>query len=223
MKFTHIIFGGIGTLVETSEYQYQAYNTALVLNDIDYHWEREDYIASLAISGGALRLKMIHTEDGSRLTDEQIVNVHLDKTRVFNALIRERGLKLREGADELIQFCSKRDVKLAWATTTSQENIDAITDSLHNDLLVRSLVKTTNSTFVENPKPNPEIYEKVMASLGITVNDVIAIEDSPSGVKSACDAGITTLAFPGEMNSDKDFPAAINTISGLSEVIAYLE
>ncbi|MDE0930481.1 MAG: HAD-IA family hydrolase [Halioglobus sp.] len=223
MKFTHIIFGGIGTLVETSEYQYQAYNTALVLNDIDYHWEREDYIASLAISGGPLRLKMIHTEDGSRLTDEQIVNVHLDKTRVFNALIRERGLKLREGADELIQFCLKRDVKLAWATTTSQENIDAITDSLHNDLLVQSLVKTTNSTFVEKPKPNPEIYEKVMASLGITVNDVIAIEDSPSGVKSACDAGVTTLAFPGEMNSGKDFPAAINTISGLSEVIAYID
>ena len=223
MKFTHIVFGGIGTLVETSEYQYQAYNTALVLNDIDYHWEREDYVASLSISGGPLRLKMIHMEGGSRLTDEQIVNVHLDKTRVFNALIRERGLKLREGADELIQFCLKRNVKLAWATTTSQENIDAITDSLHNDLLVQSLMKTTNSTFVENPKPNPEIYEKVMASLDITVNEVIAIEDSPSGVKSACDAGIMTLAFPGEMNSGKDFPAAINTISGLSEVIAYLD
>ena len=153
MKFSHIIFGGIGTLVETSEYQYQAYNTALVLNDIDYHWEREDYVASLSISGGPLRLEMIQMENGSRLTGEQIVNVHLDKTRVFNALIRERGLKLREGADELIEFCLKRDVKLAWATTTSQDNIDAITDSLHNDLLVQSLVKTTNSTFVENPKP----------------------------------------------------------------------
>ena len=223
MKFTHIIFGGIGTLVETSEYQYQAYNTALVLNDIDYHWEREDYVASLAISGGALRLETIQTEDGSRLTGEQIVNVHLDKTRVFNALIRERGLKLRDGADDLIRYCLKQDVKLAWATTTSQENIDAITDSLHNDLLVQSLVKTTNSTFVEKQKPDPEIYEKVMDSLGVTVNDVIAIEDSPSGVKSACDAGVTTLAFPGEMNSGKDFPAALKIISGLGEVIAYIE
>jgi HAD superfamily hydrolase (TIGR01509 family) len=223
MKFTHIIFGGIGTLVETSEYQYQAYNTALVLNDIDYHWEREDYVASLAISGGALRLETIQTEDGSRLTGEQIINVHLDKTRVFNALIRERGLKLRDGADDLIQYCLKQDVKLAWATTTSQENIDAITDSLHNDLLVQSLVKTTNSTFVEKQKPNPEIYEKVIESLGVTVNDVIAIEDSPSGVKSACDAGVTTLAFPGEMNSGKDFPAALKIISGLGEVIAYIE
>ena len=190
MKLSHVIFGGIGTLVETSEYQYQAYNTALMLNDIDYHWEREDYVASLSISGGPLRLEKIVMEDGSRLTSEQIANVHLDKTRVFNTLIRERGLKLREGADELIAFCLNRDVKLAWATTTRQDNIDAITESLANNLLVKSLLKITNSTFVESPKPNPEIYQKMMMYLDITADDVIAIEDSPSGVKSSSDAGI---------------------------------
>jgi beta-phosphoglucomutase-like phosphatase (HAD superfamily) len=76
---------------------------------------------------------------------------------------------------------------------------------------------------VENPKSKPEIYEKVMVSLGITVNDLPAIEKSPSGVKSACDAGITTLAFPGEMNSGKYFPAALKSISGLSELVGYIE
>ena len=223
MKPSHIIFGGIGTLVETSEYQYQAYNTALMLNDIDYYWERKDYVASLSLSGGTLRLEKILMANGSRLTSEQIVNVHSDKTRVFNTLIRERGLKLREGGDELIAFCLNREVKLAWATTTSQDNIDAITDSLGNDLLVQSLVKITNSTFVENPKPNSEIYQKMMIHLDITEKDVIAIEDSPSGVKSSSDAGITTLAFPGEMNSGKDFSAAHKIISDLSEVVSYIE
>ncbi|MEE3240258.1 MAG: HAD-IA family hydrolase [Pseudomonadota bacterium] len=223
MKPSHIIFGGIGTLVETSEYQYQAYNTALMLNDIDYYWERKDYVASLSFSGGPLRLEKILMANGSRLTSEQIVNVHSDKTRVFNTLIRERGLKLREGADELIAFCLNRGVKLAWATTTRQDNIDAITDSLDNDLLVQSLVKITNSTFVENPKPNSEIYQKMMIYLDITEKDAIAIEDSPSGVKSSSDAGITTLAFPGEMNSGKDFSAAHMIISDLSEVVSYIE
>ncbi len=223
MKLSHVIFGGIGTLVETSEYQYQAYNTALMLNDIDYHWEREDYVASLSISGGPLRLEKIVMEDGSRLTSEQIANVHLDKTRVFNTLIRERGLKLREGADELIAFCLNRGIKLAWATTTRQDNIDAITESLANDLLVKSLLKITNSTFVESPKPNSEIYQKMMMYLDITADDVIAIEDSPSGVKSSSDAGIATLAFPGEMNSGKDFSSALKIISDLSEVITYIE
>lgn len=223
MKITHILFGGIGTLVETSEYQYQAYITALVANDIDHHWEREDYIESLAISGGKLRLKTIQLEHGARLTDEQIVKVHCDKTRIFNALIRERGLKLREGAIELIQLCSKRDVKLVWATTTTQDNIDAIIDSLESDLLVRSLVKITNSTFVEKQKPDAEIYEKIVKSLAVSLDEVIAIEDSPSGVESACGAGIRTLAFPGEMTSGKDFSSSLKMISGLDEVIAYIE
>jgi HAD superfamily hydrolase (TIGR01509 family) len=223
MKFTHIIFGGIGTLVETSEYQYQAYNTALVLNDINYHWEREDYIASLSLSGGALRLETLEMEDGSRLNSEQIAKIHTEKTRVFNALIRERGLNLREGADDLIRFCLKEDVKLVWATTTSQENIDAINDALSNDLLAQSLIKTTNSHFVEKQKPDAEIYEKVMTSLGIKADSVIAIEDSPSGIKSASDAGIAALAFPGEMHLGTDFPNALKVISGLNEVINHLK
>ena len=41
MIFTHIFFGGIGTLVETSELQFKAFNQALVKNNIDYVWDRE--------------------------------------------------------------------------------------------------------------------------------------------------------------------------------------
>ena len=76
---------------------------------------------------------------------------------------------------------------------------------------------------MKNEKSDFEICEKVMDSLGITVDDVIAIEDSPSGVKSALGAGIAPLAFPGEMNSGKEFPDGPKIISRLSEVIAYIE
>ena len=76
---------------------------------------------------------------------------------------------------------------------------------------------------MKNHKSDFEIYEKVMDSLGITVDDVIAVEDSPSGVKSARAAGIAPLAFPGEMNSGEEFPNGPKIISRLSEVIAYIE
>ena len=43
---------------------------------------------------------------------------------------------------------------------------------------------------VKNLKPNPEIYEKILADLGVQNTDCIVIEDSLVGVEAANRAGI---------------------------------
>jgi hypothetical protein len=48
MVVTHIFFGGIGTLVETSDLQFEAFNLALAENHIDYSWDRQSYVKSLS-------------------------------------------------------------------------------------------------------------------------------------------------------------------------------
>jgi HAD superfamily hydrolase (TIGR01509 family) len=47
----------------------------------------------------------------------------------------------------------------------------------------------------EPHKPDPAIYRRALEFLGLEPNQVIAIEDSQSGLRSAADAGITTIAF----------------------------
>ena len=44
-------------------------------------------------------------------------------------------------------------------------------------------------------KPNPEIYLKATQVLGVEPAETLAIEDSPSGIRAARDAGLYTIAI----------------------------
>ena len=44
-------------------------------------------------------------------------------------------------------------------------------------------------------KPDPEIYLKATQALGVDPAETLAIEDSPSGIRAARDAGLYTIAI----------------------------
>ena len=49
---------------------------------------------------------------------------------------------------------------------------------------------------VAHGKPHPEPYRAAARLLGVAPEDCVAIEDSPTGVRSAVAAGVPTLAVP---------------------------
>lgn len=49
--------------------------------------------------------------------------------------------------------------------------------------------------FVEESKPNPEIYRNTLTKLGVLPEHAIAIEDSSHGIRAAKAAGIPTVAY----------------------------
>lgn len=222
MAVRYIFFGGIGTLVETSEAQLEAFNKAFRENNIDYFWERDSYIKTLNKSGGIQRLKTIKLNCGSTLDEQQIVEIHADKTRIYNESLRTQGLQLRTGASELIAHAINNHVKLVWATTTTQTNIDAIFDALGDSLKKDVFIKITNKDLISRQKPDPEVYLKLLSSLNTETREVLVIEDSVSGVESASSAGLTTLAFPGDMTSKTTFNASYQRLQSLTETIAFV-
>ena len=50
---------------------------------------------------------------------------------------------------------------------------------------------------VERPKPYPDLYQFVLEALSLEEKDVIVIEDSPTGVQSAKEAGLKVIGFLG--------------------------
>ena len=55
---------------------------------------------------------------------------------------------------------------------------------------------------VENGKPDPEIYNLVLSELGAAPNKTLALEDSPSGVLAAVNAGVHVLAVGTPFTTD---------------------
>ena len=101
-----LIFGSIGTLVETSELQREAFNAAFREAGLDWDWDREAYRSMLKQSGGRKRIAQYARERGVSVDADAL---HARKTELFDARIREHGLDLRAGVAEILSDQSLRD------------------------------------------------------------------------------------------------------------------
>ena len=54
-----------------------------------------------------------------------------------------------------------------------------------------------SSELVTNPKPAPDVYNLAVKELGLSVEEVLVIEDSLTGAKSALAAGLKVIGFSG--------------------------
>jgi beta-phosphoglucomutase-like phosphatase (HAD superfamily) len=90
----------------------------------------------------------------------------------------------REGGDA--------GVPSALVTMSWRSLADAVLAALPDDTF--SAVITGDE--VEHGKPHPEPYLAAARALGVEVGDCVAIEDSPTGVRSAVAAGVPTIAVP---------------------------
>jgi beta-phosphoglucomutase-like phosphatase (HAD superfamily) len=81
-------------------------------------------------------------------------------------------------------------------------------------------IKTFND--VSKTKPDPELYIKALACMNLNNDEVLALEDSPNGVKAAKKAGIYVAVFPNEVTKIFAFDEADLIINSLEEM-AFVE
>ncbi len=71
---------------------------------------------------------------------------------------------------------------------------------------------------VGKTKPDPASYVKAISDLGVTAQEVFALEDSPNGVQAAKNAGLLCVAVPGTMTKDLSFDHADMRIESLESM-----
>ena len=54
-----------------------------------------------------------------------------------------------------------------------------------------------SSEMVKRPKPAPDLNLYIATKFGIPVDDCVVIEDSPTGIRSALQAGMRVIGFTG--------------------------
>ncbi len=69
---------------------------------------------------------------------------------------------------------------------------------------------------VENAKPAPDIYLKVLEKLDVSAEDALVFEDSQNGVLAAHRAGIRAIAVPNPITSIQDFSLATAVLPSLA-------
>ena len=128
---------------------------------------------------------------GDRFTEEDRVRIAGEKEEEYRHIFKEE-LKLIEGLDVFLKVLQSEGFPLGIGSAAPVENVDFVLDELN----IRDLFKVVkHAGDVVKGKPDPEIYLKVAAGLGVEPEDCIVFEDTPTGAQAGSTAGCTVVVI----------------------------
>ena len=202
MNIKTLLFGSIGTLIETSELQRESFNEAFKEAGLDWYWDQEDYRLLLKQSGGTKRIEDFAEKNNTTVEAQKIRE---RKTEIFNQKLLTEKINPRDGVIEVIDFAKDNKIQLGFVTSTTKDNINSVFLALKDHLKEEDFDFVGNNTMIENVKPNSEIYLKAIKILNSNPNSCIAIEDSRESALSAFNAKISCIAFPGLFHQEDNY------------------
>lgn len=139
----------------------------------------------------------------------------------FRAIVAEEGMALKPGARALIDYAKARGYRLAVATSSSQAYA---TRSLQSAGVYDAFDGFVFGNMVAHSKPDPEIYRRAVAAVSLEPPQCIALEDAPSGIASACAAGLKAIMIPDLVQPDDETRSmAWKVYPSLARVIPLLQ
>ena len=196
-----LIFDVDGTLADTEEFHRRAFNASFAAFGLDWWWNRETYRDLLRVAGGKQRMRAYAASQDDGVAghpdfDALIRALHEDKTRRYDAQLREQPLALRPGIARLFDEASANGVRLALATTTTAANLEALlTPSLGAHWRDRFAAIVCGGD-VAQLKPAPDAYVETLRRLRLDPGEALAFEDSANGIRSAQAAGLGVIVTP---------------------------
>jgi HAD superfamily hydrolase (TIGR01509 family) len=121
------------------------------------------------------------------------------------------GVPTMPGATELVDSLRGR-VRLAVASNSPRRYVDAI---LSGTGYAGSFEVVVSGDEVARFKPAPDVYLRVAERLGLSPEEVVAVEDSPVGVESARAAGMTVILLRGLVAMDAPDVKAVDSLAEL--------
>jgi HAD superfamily hydrolase (TIGR01509 family) len=136
------------------------------------------------------------------------------------AHIGDRHAPLKPGAAELMDHLDAMRLPYALATSSGRGWVDKHFTAHGLDGRFRALVTRDDVSY---GKPHPEPYLKASTALGYSPADVLAVEDSPTGIRSAHAAGLMAVLAPDLIQPDEETRGyALHVVPSLLDVLEML-
>lgn len=99
-------------------------------------------------------------------------------------------LKLIAGLQQVLQTAFQAGIPMGIGTAAPRANVDFVLDNLHIRHFFQAIVDAND---VDKGKPDPGVFYKVADLLGVSYPDCLVFEDSPTGAKTALNAGMKAI------------------------------
>jgi HAD superfamily hydrolase (TIGR01509 family) len=221
MPLRALIWDVDGTLAETErDGHLPAFNAAFAAQGVPWRWSVERYGELLPVTGGYER--MLHDmasqpEAPKTLAERERLarSLHLDKNQRYAQIVADGRIPLREGVRALMDDCRAAGVAMAVATTTSRSNVEALLGAHLGAAWGECFACVLCGEDAPRKKPDPQVYALVLERLGLNANEVLAIEDSPVGVRACVAAGVPVIVTRSVYFAGAQFPGALAVGPGL--------
>lgn len=209
-----VIFDVDGTLADTERDGHRpAFNAAFARHGIDVAWGVAEYGRLLAVTGGQRRIAADLRARGWSADDADDLarRVHATKTALFRERVLAGDVVARPGLDPLLAGLGAAGIGISVATTGRRSWVGPLLDGLLGGCAV-DVVATGDD--VAALKPDPEVYLRVLAQLGLPASGVLVVEDSAVGLAAAAAAGLATVVVTNGYTVGQDFTGAAAVLPG---------
>ncbi|GAI10724.1 unnamed protein product [marine sediment metagenome] len=169
-------------------------------------------------------LNVVKTEEiyrkyyGVRLPFEKIKN---EKIIMTENHILSKGVPLKEGLYELLEYIKEKQLKIALATSTNRNKTEILLN-LSNTKKYFDIITCGNE--IINGKPDPEIFLKTSQKINCQSINCIVLEDSENGIIAAYRAGMLPIMIPDITEPKEEIEAMLfKKFNNLKEVKDYFE
>lgn len=192
-----ILFDHDGTLVDT-EPVWAAAKVALTA-EFGGTWTEQDTLDCLGLSMQFTLDRL--RERGVNLPDEEINDLLVAKV---HETLAQQPVEFLPGIERFLSEVREAQIPAA-VVTNATTSVARRTANAAPEGTFSVVIGNDETT---HPKPDPQPYLLAAERLGVDPTQCVAIEDSPSGVRSATAAGMRVIVVPGEL----EVPAELGTV-----------
>jgi HAD superfamily hydrolase (TIGR01509 family) len=184
-----VVFDMDGVLIDAREWHYEALNRALAL--LGYEITRYEHLSTYDGLPTKQKLQMLTVEHG--LPEELHAFMNSLKQQYTLEFVATRCKPVFQHQYALARL-KQAGYQLGVASNSVRRTVEEMME--RSDLLQYLDVIVSNED-VAKGKPDPEMYIKAMATLGVEPHEVVVVEDNENGVKAATAAGARVLVVGG--------------------------
>jgi HAD superfamily hydrolase (TIGR01509 family) len=140
------------------------------------------------------------------------------KEELYRGLVAERGVNILPGARELLEALKEEGIPRSVASSTPRRNLEALFAATGLDTLFDAVVCGDD---VSHGKPDPEVFLKAAAALGLDRNNAVVIEDAFAGIEAARRGGmkVVGVATTHPVEALKDCDLAVTSLLEVTPLI----
>ncbi|UFH55990.1 HAD family phosphatase [Spirosoma sp. KNUC1025] len=205
-----VIFDMDGVIVDTNPHhrtawrEYYQRNGKLLSDD--------DFVQY--VSGKHNNDIVAHLFAGQTLETSEVLRLAREKEALFRELYRPVITPVA-GLVEFLKALKEAGILTAVATSAPVENLDFVVDALNIRPYFDALL---NESMVNHPKPDPEIYQKAMAILGVEPAESVIFEDSMTGIQAAKASGASVVGMATTQSPDELRPFVDDVATDFTEL-----